>query len=64
MGALRCIGVLLLVLPIAVGCGVKRPLIAPKDIPAHQEKLRKKQERFKADEATGSDIAAPDGGDK
>ena len=28
------------------GCGVKRPLIAPKDIPQYETDLRKKRERI------------------
>jgi hypothetical protein len=27
-------------------CGIQRPLIAPKDIPAYEERLRKKRERL------------------
>jgi predicted small lipoprotein YifL len=36
----------LLLIPVLVlsACGVRRPLIAPKDIPAFEEKLRKKQQ--------------------
>jgi len=37
--------VLLAVLIAVSGCGIRRPLIAPKDIPAHEEKLRKKQQQ-------------------
>lgn len=28
---------------ILAGCGVKRPLIAPRDIPAYEQKLEKKR---------------------
>lgn len=31
---------------VVTACGVQRPLIAPKDIPAYEEKQRKKQERI------------------
>ncbi len=27
---------------LLTGCGIRRPLIAPADIPAHEEKIRKK----------------------
>jgi hypothetical protein len=35
---------------LLAGCGIRRPLIAPADIPAHEEKIRKKyreREEFK-----------------
>lgn len=36
----------LLILPVflATACGVRRPLIAPKDIPAYEERLEKKRQ--------------------
>ena len=33
-------------LSLLTGCGVKRKLIAPKDIPAYEEKQRKKREQL------------------
>ena len=38
---------------LLAGCGIKRPLIAPADIPAHEEKIRKKyreREEFKREQ--------------
>lgn len=39
---------LLLILPLLAltACGVQRPLIAPKDIPAHEERLKRKRQRL------------------
>jgi len=33
-------------LSLVTGCGVKRKLIRPKDIPAYEEKQRKKREQL------------------
>jgi predicted small lipoprotein YifL len=44
------------------GCGIKRPLIAPKDIPAYEEKQRKKrekQEEFKREQQQQQTPIAP-----
>lgn len=34
---------------IVASCGVKRPLIKPKDIPAYEEQQRKKREALEQD---------------
>ena len=34
---------------IVASCGVKRPLIKPKDIPAYEEQQRKKRESLEQD---------------
>ena len=59
---------LALSLLMLTSCGIKRPLIAPKNQPAYEEKLRKKRERIqqedddaKADAQEDTDPdAAPD----
>jgi predicted small lipoprotein YifL len=38
---LLCISCALLI----TGCGIKRPLVAPKDIPAYEQKQREKLEK-------------------
>lgn len=35
---------------IVASCGVKRPLLRPKDIPAYEEQQRKKREKLIQDE--------------
>lgn len=40
---MRSVSLILLALVVA-SCGVKRPLIRPKDIPAYEEQQRKKRE--------------------
>ena len=37
---------LLASLTLLTACGVQRPLIAPKDIPAHEERIKRKRERL------------------
>jgi len=49
---------------LLAGCGEKRPLIAPQDIPAHEEKLRKKREKFQEDMSTEDGAATGDTSDK
>lgn len=46
----RALPLMLLVL-MAAACGVKRPLLTPKEIPAHEERLRKKREQLLQNQA-------------
>jgi hypothetical protein len=46
---LRSIFSILLCSILLTSCGVRRPLIAPKDIPAYEAKRAKQMERYKAD---------------
>jgi len=50
---------LALALVVLTDCGIKRPLMPPKDIPAFEEKQRKKRERLedKADDDDADDKA-------
>lgn len=41
---------LILLVLIVASCGVKRPLIRPKDIPAYEEQKRQKREKLEQDE--------------
>lgn len=41
---------LVLMALLVASCGVKRPLIRPKDIPAYEEQQRKKREKLEQDE--------------
>jgi hypothetical protein len=45
MGVTRLI-LTITALSLLAGCGVKRKLIAPKDIPAYEEKQRKKRKQL------------------
>jgi len=40
------------------GCGIQRPLMMPKDIPAYEEKQRRKQERLEQDMAPAQPATA------
>ncbi len=46
---MRTLTLIMLALIVA-SCGVKRPLLRPKDIPAYEEQQRKKREKFEQDE--------------
>ena len=46
---MRTLTLILLALIVA-SCGVKRPLIRPKDIPAYEEQKRQKREKLEQDE--------------
>jgi hypothetical protein len=52
---------LVLSLLILANCGLKRPIMPPKDIPAYQEKLRKKRERLQDDKAPADADQSTDG---
>lgn len=45
---MRSVSLILLALLVA-SCGVKRPLVRPKDIPAYEEQQRKKRESLEQD---------------
>ena len=47
-----------MVLLMLANCGIERPLIRPKDIPAHDERVRKKRERL--EQGPGGTDATPD----
>lgn len=41
-------------------CGIKRPLIAPKDIPAYEERQRRRMEKINDETTTATPpVAAP-----
>lgn len=46
MRGCRTVLLVVLLVPLAA-CGIKRPLIAPKDIPAYEAAQKKKLERYK-----------------
>ncbi len=50
-----------LAVTLLAGCGVKRPLIAPKDIPAYEAKQQKKRERLMQEEQTATQPPAATG---
>lgn len=39
------------------GCGVRRPLMKPKDIPAYEENMRRKREQLYEEEKNAQDAA-------
>lgn len=49
MAIIRFVCIVLLCLPLTA-CGVKRPLMRPKDIPAYEEQQRKKRERIEQEQ--------------
>ncbi|MFZ4540656.1 MAG: hypothetical protein ACOYNL_02450 [Rickettsiales bacterium] len=49
MGMMRAALVTLIVLSVA-SCGVPRPLIRPKEVPAYEEQQRKKRERIEQEQ--------------
>ncbi|MDX2095284.1 MAG: hypothetical protein SFW64_05025 [Alphaproteobacteria bacterium] len=61
---IRTLSLIVLALVIA-SCGVKRPLLRPKDIPAYEEQKRKKREELEQDQIEldredAADAAAPE----
>ena len=54
---LRSIFSVFLCVMLLTACGVRRPLIAPKDIPAYQAKRAKQMERYKEDAKMPPDSA-------
>jgi hypothetical protein len=49
MGMMRSVLLLSLALIVA-SCGVQRPLMRPKDIPAYEEQQRKKREKIEQEQ--------------
>ena len=58
---MRAALLLSMVLVVLTSCGVKRPVMRPQDIPAYQEKMRKKREQMIKD--MGNDTSADDDND-
>ena len=56
MRMLRSIFCFFLCATMLAACGIRRPLIAPKDIPAYEAKRAKQLERYKADALLPSEI--------
>lgn len=46
---------------LVASCGVKRPLMRPAEIPAYEEKMRRKQERLQQDQETAAQGTAAEG---
>lgn len=57
---MRLITLIFLSLSVA-SCGVKRPLIRPKDIPAYEEQQRKKRESLEQDKRELEELDASRG---
>ena len=57
---MRSVSLILLSLMVA-SCGVKRPLIRPKDIPAYEEQQRKKRESLEQDKRELEELDASRG---
>lgn len=54
--AIRAMTLLILTTLTLSACGIQRPLIAPKDIPAYEERLKRKRERLE----DPAPVAAPE----
>lgn len=52
---------LALALLMLAACGIKRPLIPPKDIPAYEAKRAKKMQQFEKDQRSAPEGGVPDG---
>ena len=49
---------LMLAVSVLAGCGIKRPIMRPSEVPAYEEKLQKKQKRLEGNQSATSTVNA------